>query len=162
MIGLEISKLDVNGHFRYLWLKRVEGVDLGVHCARCLLGTYSEEVGVDKPHVRGLELADGIWYLCGVTDPYRWRDNFHCAFVIASEGDGFSVSEHGVSLEVRGAVRLPISPASIDPADPHSHVKAYWTCRNWQFAHYLNSCEETEVRRWLRQLTSDVPRGREG
>lgn len=131
-----IRSLEVSGSFRYLWLKRVIGVDLSRHCARCLVGSYSKSVDRRTKSVEDLPLEDGVWYLCGVSEPYVWSNNFHLAF----EADGDSsieVSENGVSVSIEGARALPISEEFIDESDPRASVKSYRTCRNWQLANFL-------------------------
>ena len=133
-------KLDmtVSSPFRYLWLKHVTGVSLSKHCASCLKGEYSKDVGPNIPQVSGLELPDGVWYLCGVSKPYRWDRNFHLAFHDCP-GKIFTFEWNGIAVRIEGAEHLPISEEFIDPSDPNAEKREYRTCRNWQFAHWLKS-----------------------
>lgn len=132
-----IKTLDVNAPFRYLWLKRVTGVDLSVHCARCLKGQYMDNINPRNPHTTYIQLANGIYYLCGVSLPYNWAKNFHIAFEY-SEGSRIEYAKNGISVVIENAVELPISESYIDQTDPNAWKKEYRTCRNWQFAHYLH------------------------
>lgn len=132
-----IKTLDVNAPFRYLWLKRVTGVDLSVHCARCLKGQYMDNISPRNPHTTDIKLVDSIYYLCGVSLPYNWAKNFHIAFEY-SEGSRIEYANNGISVVIENAVALPISESYIDQTDQHAWKKEYRTCRNWQFAHYLN------------------------
>lgn len=131
-----IKTLDVNAPFRYLWLKRVAGVDLSVHCARCLKGQYIN-ISPRNPHTTDIPLANGIYYLCGVSMPYNWAKNFHIAFEY-SEGSRIEYANNGISVVIENAIELPISESYIDQTDQNAWKKEFRTCRNWQFAHYLN------------------------
>ena len=132
-----IKTLDVSAPFRYLWLKRVIGVDLSVHCARCLVGKYTDNISPRNPHTTDIQLDDGIYYLCGVSMPYNWAKNFHLAFEY-SEGSRIEYANNGISVVIENARALPISESYIDQSDPNAWKKEFRTCRNWQFAHYLN------------------------
>lgn len=132
-----IKTLDVNAPFRYLWLKRVIGVDLSVHCARCLVGKYMDNISPRNPHTIDIQLDDGIYYLCGVSMPYNWAKNFHLAFEYA-EGSRIEYASNGISVVIENARALPISESYIDQSDPNAWKKEFRTCRNWQFAHFLN------------------------
>lgn len=130
-----IREINVDGAFRYLWLKGVTGVDLSVHCARCLLGEYDNRISADTRHASGLVLPNTPFhYLCGVSTPYVWARNFYLAF---REKKGYivEVARHGIRIVIDDAEEVPFGEADIDPHDPHVHLKAYRTCRNWQFAH---------------------------
>lgn len=131
-----IKTLDVNAPFRYLWLKRVSGVDLSVHCARCLLGKYMDNISPHNPHTTDIQLDNGVYYLCGVSLPYVWEKNFHIAFEY-SEGSRIEYANNGISVVIENAVALPISESYIDRTDRNAWKKEFRTCRNWQFAHYI-------------------------
>ena len=78
---ISLRHLHVNAPFRYLWLKYVSGVNLSVHCARCLLGEYDPRISarVKELHEQPLRPSP-YYYLCGVSKPYVWSRNFHLAF----------------------------------------------------------------------------------
>lgn len=126
-----ITTLNVNANFKYFWLKKINGIDLNKHCAKCLLGDY-----IDTKHVVGYELPDGIYYLCGVAYPYIWSNNFHLAFT-QEVGNTVELDHNGVHVIVEGARQLPISMDYCDKRNPKYGYKSYRTCRNWQFANYL-------------------------
>ena len=44
----------------------------------------------------------------------------------------------GGQITYENAEEIAFSQADIDPADPHARSKAYFTCRNWQFAHLIS------------------------
>lgn len=133
-----VKDLTVAKPFMYIWLKRVTGVDLDQHCARCLLGSYHPAINNQIKHIPSLELEDGVWYLCGVSKPYRWKNNFHLAFEY-SAGSEISYSSNGISLTIENAKQLPINEEYVNPQNVHCSQKEYYTCRNWQFANYLAS-----------------------
>lgn len=130
--------IDVKARFRYLWLKHVTNVSLGRHCAQCLKGEYSKDVGPNMGSVSDLQLDDGVWYLCGVSSPYRWESNFHLAFHDCP-GRSFSFEWNGVIVRVEDGEHLPISEEFIDFTLPQASRREFSTCRNWQFANWLQS-----------------------
>lgn len=131
-----IRSLEVSADFQYLWLKRITGINLEKHCAQCLLGEYDPRVSPLIPHQTHLELVPGIFYLCGVSRPYVWANNFHIAFRDGSEVIDYQ--HNGVHVIIDGAERLPISPDSAKVLMlPKYKYSSYRTCRNWQFANYL-------------------------
>ncbi|MCB2228728.1 MAG: hypothetical protein KQH53_18780 [Desulfarculaceae bacterium] len=136
-----MDQIVVSGSFRYMWLKYIQGVDLDQHCSSGLLGPFSEKVGPTmgaNPKAALNEAEALAYYLCGVTLPYRWADNFHLAFVYDPESE-IDIERHGIKVRILGAREVPIH--EVDPerclAKHHLHKKAYATCRNWQFANML-------------------------
>ena len=120
----------------YIWLKTVENIDLSVHCAKCLIGKYDGRINKNTKKSQNLKLKDKIYYLCGVSEPYNWNKNFHLAFK-PKEGSNIEYSNNGINVVIEGAEMLPINEKYIDIMDPYSNQKEYRTCRNWQFANYL-------------------------
>ena len=134
-----IKKMEVERPFKYLWLKAVKYVDLSKHCARCLIGNYDNRINSDTKVVHDVELNDGdIYYLCGVAFPYKWENNFHLAFRY-KDGSNIEYSNNGITVKIKDAERLPIDSKYNNPLDKHIHNKAYYTCRNWQFANYFET-----------------------
>lgn len=131
-----IKSITKSKPFMYFWLKSVKDVDLSKHCAKCLIGEYSDEVNAAQEYVENIILEDGVYYLCGVSKPYNWNKNFHLAFKCA-EGKSIQYSNNGVEVIIENAEALPISPEYIDPDDVNYRKKEYSTCRNWQFAHFF-------------------------
>jgi len=131
-----IKSFKKSATFRYLWLKKITGVDLSVHCAKCLEGTYNKDIKSSTIELCNYELEDGIWYLCGVAYPFNWANNFHLAFR-SCEGSTITSDHHGIKIEIEGAKELPISEEFIPPDNPHINHKSFYTCRNWQFANWL-------------------------
>lgn len=131
-----ITTLKVNANFKYLWLKSVIDIDLSKHCAQCLVGEYVKGVNGSIKELNNLVLNGNVYYLCGVSYPFKWENNFHLAFV-KSDGDSIDFSHNGISIHIDGAKQLPISPKYIDTTHPKAKFKSYSTCRNWQFAHFL-------------------------
>lgn len=133
-----IENFNVSKPFMYIWLKNVVAVNLNYHCAKSLVGNYSVDVNKNTKSISNLPLENGVWYLCGVSMPYNWNNNFHLAFEY-KEGSSIEYSNNGISVTIRNAVSLPISSEYIDESDINANRQEYYTCRNWQFAHYLNS-----------------------
>lgn len=132
-----IEQLTITGSYRYFWLKTVNNVKLDTHCSYCLVGVNDRRV-VTSGELRNLDLKDSVYYMCGVSAPYVWENNFHLAFM-PSPGSRLEVfdEEKGVEVIIRDAVSLPISEEYVDPNDPNIGNEKFRTCRNWQFAHYF-------------------------
>ena len=135
---MKIKKISITGDFRYLWLKTVVDVDLNQHCAKCLIGEYDNRISEakKKAEVLDMELEDQVYYLCGVANPFVWSNNFHLAFR-PLDGSSIIYSTNGITIEIEGAERLPISVDHIDTTHPKAKFKTYHTCRNYQFAHWF-------------------------
>lgn len=64
--------------FMYFWLKYVRGFEQTQHCARCLIGDFSPQIGKlmlteNIIHLeRGAPAQFDYVYLCGVAVPYKW------------------------------------------------------------------------------------------
>jgi hypothetical protein len=129
--------------YAFLWLKYVEGVDLGQHCQKCLLGPTSKRVGTrwikrgtcEFKNVPLNESPANIYYLCGVTEPYVWERNFHLVFRY-KKGGFVEKKWVGLEVEIRDAEAIEIRADAIDqkfkPTTCTRHH--YMTCRNVQFA----------------------------
>lgn len=133
---MKIKSINVTGDFKYLWLKTVENVDLSVHCARCLIGKYDNRIKPFKGLRTDLLLTDNIYYLCGVSSPYRWENNFHLAFK-PCEGSSVEYSNNGIDIVIENAERIDISDKYIDSRNINAGKRDYFTCRNWQFANWF-------------------------
>lgn len=131
-----IRNLEVTSKFKYLWLKKVNGVDLSVHCARCLLGEYDNRVNARTKSLKNIELLGDVYYLCGVSAPYIWANNFHLAFRLAN-GEKFTAERNGVKISVENAEIIDFSENDIDMTLPQAKKKEFYTCRNWQFANKI-------------------------
>lgn len=133
-----ILHIEQNKLFKYLWLKYVTGVNLDVHCARCLEGWYSQKISPSlgsKEMLRLDEHEGRYFYLCGVSSPYRWENNFHLAFRY-KRGEQLEVNENGISIVIQDAERIPIVKQEFY-VHPKGNLREYNTCRNWQFANMI-------------------------
>lgn len=134
-----IKKLEVYGQFRYLWMKYVQGFNLANHCAGCLVGEYEPNVSVNLMRLDDFKLnryPANYFYLCGVSKPYKWENNFHLAFRY-KEGSTISVKNNGIFIEIENAEQIIIQNLGVDmysKLTQYGHKKEFRTCRNWQFA----------------------------
>lgn len=133
-----LFNIDVNSDFSYLWLKQVFDVDLSQHCAKCLIGPYITEINKNISCLHDFELNEGIFYLCGVSHPFVWKNNFHLAFKYQL-GSILDYSMNGITVHICNAIQIPFSIRSIDFTHPKAKFKSYYSCRNWQFAHHYNT-----------------------
>lgn len=136
--------------YLYLWLKAIRAVDLSQHCASVFVGAYHPDVDPKAVGEQVIEFEPDpdvvAYYLCGVARngaPYR---NAHLAMVSApgERWSGMAGSDESHSEGSRLTVELedgaPVfgwGPKSVPVDDPKAGVKAYATCRNYQFAHHL-------------------------
>lgn len=121
-------------------MKYVTGVNLNVHCARCLTGSYSKQIdnkGAKHIPIVLDEAEAKYFYICGVAYPYKWENNFHLAFRY-KEGSELVLNENGISITIMNAERIKIVEM---PTYDHwnGHKQSYKTCRNWQFANQIEN-----------------------
>lgn len=129
---------DLQG-FRYMWLKDVHGFNPLTHCAASLIGTYMKGVGstMDANFPLALpHLAEGhAYYLCGVSAPYNWKNNFHLAFT-----DGHDTIEAplwtGAKFVLTNVKRLDFDDSKALACYPDRN-KTFLTCRNFQFGAHM-------------------------
>ncbi len=136
-----IKSITVSEPMKYIWLKYVTGVDLSNHCAKCLKGAFSNRLDATTAHAEDIKLDEAkanIFYLCGVSQPFRWVKNFHLAFR-HKEGETLEFKSNGIHVIIENAERIKFSSDDIAPDAPNIEKKAYSTCRNWQFAHKVAS-----------------------
>ena len=142
-----IKKLENNRNWMYLWGKYVTGVNLGFHCAKSLEGYYSKKIYKDKASESDIKLDEynsNIFYLCGVSKPYKWNENFHLALRY-KEGNNIVINRNGLYLEIENAEELPIIFDINKCNHKNKHNKNFATCRNWQFANiYKDLFKEAE------------------
>lgn len=144
---IKIKHFHLGNSVKYLWLKGVDDVDLTKHCARCLIGEYSKIINktIINLHNKEIDIPKSkAYYLCGVTEPFRYKDNFHLAFE-EREGEVLKVYRNGISVEIQNAVEIPFSINDIDKSLPQSNRKEFYTCRNWQFANKFKKLQEQKI-----------------
>lgn len=118
--------------FRFLWGKFVRGFDPSVHCARCLIGSYSQVVRVGiAPGEHQLDLPAApfdYFYLCGVTP--KWSTNLHLAVRPKAGAQARVTAHNGVEFLIEDAEAIEIVPL---PIGHLGRGPQFTTCRNWQF-----------------------------
>lgn len=124
------------GH-SYLWLKLVEAVNLNVHCFHALVGRPLR-IERDAPDQTVPLPAAAAYYLCGVTEPYRWELNSHVlALPDAHAEQPLTVFTPALCVTMWGLRAVDITDADLDP-ELYGHRKNYVTCRNLQAAWLLH------------------------
>lgn len=121
--------------FKYFWAYRVDGFDPTKHCQPCFIGERLLQVrlplatgGVAKIRAQSGRRI----YLCGVADPYRWKNNFHLPFVVRAGAEAAGQLYTGRDVEVLNGEELPIDPSYAKRAYPRLGEE-FLTCRNFQF-----------------------------
>ena len=97
-MSIVIKKLENNRNWMYLWGKYVTGINLNNHCAKSLLGNYSKKIDKNKASESNIKLDEfnsDIFYLCGVSKPYKWNENFHLA-IRYKEGNNIVINRNGL------------------------------------------------------------------
>lgn len=134
-----IRKLDIKQTYRYVWLKYVHGFDLSQHCAKCLRGRYESRINRNQLHYADMELPPSpYYYFCTVQ---TYPTNIHLAFEEA-EGETISYEDDRYSIVIENARQIHFDASRIDQNLPEARLKAYNTCRNWQFANWILSKKE--------------------
>ncbi len=140
-----IKSLKVTASFSYIWFKYVTGVNLDVHCAKCLLGEYSTHINNKTLLIQNLVMNEEIspaYYLCGVSKPYKWVNNFHLAFVYSSNST-IVKNENGIEVVILNAKEISITKIDMqNNSSPYRFKPEYNTCRNWQFANIYTNLKE--------------------
>lgn len=136
---MKIEKFESSRAWMYLWLKAIKGFNLDNHCARALTGPYEPRDNM----AAGVELKDSkVYYLCGVSKPYRWDENFHLAFQ-HKPGHILHINEKGLEVVIRDAEQIIFPALSKGEAThPKGDQREFYTCRNWQFAYQMLSEEQ--------------------
>ncbi len=125
--------------FRYFWAKRVKGFDNTHHCAKCLIGSYVKAVGVNMEPQENVEanLKPGeVLYVCGVSLPYAWKNNFHIAL---EEGEETITRRfyNGQEITFEGVKEIPFEGKLAFERYSKKGLP-FTTCRNFQFGvHYF-------------------------
>lgn len=146
-----IKKLEVNKPFQYLWLKYVNDTNLKVHCARCLIGKYDNRINPNITLIEDMPLNQSeskYYYLCGVSKPYNWNNNFHLAFK-KKIGSILTYQNNGISIILENAERIMFDETDIDLNDENSKKYEYYSCRNWQFANKISEKKKDRQTRLL-------------
>jgi hypothetical protein len=133
---MKITKLLIHRPFMYFWGKYVNDFNIKVHCAKCLIGHYSNFIKkeTDLFEFELNEFPFKYFYICGVSKPYRWHENFHLALK-ESKGKNLYVKENGIEAWIEDAERIEIQ--KLDYPEEYSSQKPFHTCRNWQFGYQM-------------------------
>ena len=137
-----------------LWCLYVNGARLEYHCQKSLIGIRSRKFSkgakhgyADKPPILLDETANYpfAYYICGVSEPYRWDYNFHLAFKFAPQStcEVKTPREH-FALEHAERINIDALESYIDKSDPNYGNTEFRTCRNWIFANYVQRCLDEE------------------
>lgn len=134
-----IELFETTDSYSYLWLKYIDGFELQNHCAKCLLGHYSNifEYGKKVQYVADRKLDEftsklNLYYLCGVTRPYKWVNNLHVAFRY-KKGSIIDYTFNKTHVRIKDAEQINIKQLDYRGV-LHGNESAYNTCRNWRFA----------------------------
>jgi hypothetical protein len=138
MILRVVSKYQKLYGFSGLWGKYVEGFDNNKHCEPCLLGKRNHDI---NKHIETntdiiIPLKEGqIFYICGVTYPYVWSNNFHLVVIGKDGGSAEEKTFNGALFNVKDAEQIPFD--DVPAKQKYSHLgNKFTTCRNFQFGVY--------------------------
>jgi hypothetical protein len=124
--------------FRYFWAKVVRGFQPKQHCAKCLVGAWVPDMGPnwlqgERGRIK-VQVPEGAFlYVCGVSSPYRWENNFHMALKPGELGHEItSTTYNGARVTAVGGIELPRPAEPAAAADPERD-RLFLKCRNFQF-----------------------------
>jgi len=126
---MEIEYLYLKRKYKYFWIKYVNAVDLTIHCAKCLIGSYSKIKNYDNALLNESEYK--YIYICGVSIPFVYNDNIHIALKYKKDSI-VKIDNDLISICVKNAEEIKIVPAI-----SNEKRQNYVTCRNWQFANMI-------------------------
>lgn len=118
-------------------------MNLDNHCQKGFIGErvrlhqfrYKQTIDlIDVQDMELPELGPQIYYMCGVTENFNWKQNFHLAFVRDQGAMIDLADEKMVDVLIHNASRIPIIEHA-DNTHPNYSRYEYRTCRNWQFAY---------------------------
>lgn len=129
---------DLSPEFRHFWGQVVRGFNPTKHCLPCLIGSRKKAIHPEmaSTHEKGvsLEIEEGeYFYLCGVSQSFSHRENFHLVGVIESGATSALTTFCKRSVVVHGMSAIQIDPSPAATLFPGKGRK-YLTCRNFQFA----------------------------
>jgi hypothetical protein len=122
--------------FRFLWAVYVTGFVPTQHCKKCLRGPTSSRTSPQielRKHFAFDEQSPGSFdyiYICGVSNPYQWRNSFHLPFRVVPGAVAQKDTYNGFRFRVTNAeeIEIPELPAGYRGLD-----NSFTTCRNFQF-----------------------------
>jgi hypothetical protein len=136
-----ISKNKILTGFKYFWGKKVTAFNDKYHCAKSLVGEYSKVINNKMKCNEYIEVEKeltnegDIFYICGVSTPYIWKNNFHLALLIKEGEKCLKEMYNGDVIEVIGAKEIYFD-YKIAYSNYSYKGKAFTTCRNFQFGSY--------------------------
>jgi hypothetical protein len=135
-------RLEVRKKCNFFWLRDIREVDIGVCCAKCFIGAKDNRVYYGTLH-KARAVVDIIvnqhpqakaYYLCGLSDGFRYELNTHVAFVPDSEAN-IHLENDRLKLDITNARRIHFWDYRPNP--PGHYTQEQRTCRNWIFANYI-------------------------
>ena len=136
-----IRELEIKQKYYYIWLKYVRGFNLAEHCAKCLLGTYEKQINRDTYSYKDIVLQPSeYYYFCAVSS---YKDNIHLAF-IPQDGERIEIDNKYYKIIVENARQIKFDESRIDPALKGAQLKEFYSCRNWQFANWVENGRKSQ------------------
>ena len=138
MILRVVSKYPKLYGFGSLWAKFVEGFDNSKHCEPCLIGTRYRQINKEIPINVNIIVPlkeMSIMYICGVSYPYKWENNFHLV-LCGKEGSKVEAKTfNDVIFRINDAEAVYFDD---NPAKERyfNRGRLFYTCRNFQFGVY--------------------------
>lgn len=132
-----IKRIKTNRNWMYFWGKYVDNVDLSKHCAKSLIGIYTTKFGRGFKLIENIVLDEAnskVFYICGVSKPYVWEQNFHLALMY-EKGSKVELEYNGVYINAENCKVLPIDFKEEECDNELKFKREFGTCRNWQFSY---------------------------
>ncbi len=135
-------RLEIRKRCNFFWLRDIREVDIETCCAKCFIGAKDNRIYYGTLY-KSKAVVDIIvnqhpkakaYYLCGLSDGFKWELNTHVAFVPDSESN-IHIENDRIKLDITNARRIHFWDYTPNPPGYYSQQQR--TCRNWIFANYI-------------------------
>lgn len=135
-------RLEIQKKCNFFWLRAIRDVDIEQCCAKCFIGEKDNRVYYGTLHKSNAVVDILIkqypntkaYYLCGLSDGFKWDLNTHVAFVPDSNSE-IRIDNDRIKLVITNARRIHFWDYTPNP--PGYYTQQQRTCRNWIFANYI-------------------------
>lgn len=126
----------------FFWLRGIRNARIDRCCAKCFIsdsfhevyeGTRYKEKAFVELDIRP-DIRVKAYYLCGLSNGFKYADNTHVAFVPCA-GEDIFIENDRIRLSITDARRIDFEGYQPNPEGEFTNEQR--TCRNWIFANYL-------------------------
>lgn len=134
--------LEIKKKCAFFWLRGIRNARIDKCCAKCFISDcYNEVYEGTKYKEKALVKLDippairvKAYYLCGLSNGFKYEDNTHVAFVPCA-GENIFIDNDRIRLTITDARRIDFEGYKPNPEGEFTDEQR--ACRNWIFANYL-------------------------